>query len=288
MKIVAVVVTYNSELDTLKSLINSLPSDITTIVSDNSTDSITRLKIKNYVSDFGGIYLDMIGNKGLGCAQNVAIKYAKSISADFVLFMDDDSVLKECTLKNLINYFSSYYNEHGKEIIVCANPLDIDSGLPLNRNNSQFIKNMMNSGSLISINILNKVGYFDEDLFIDYVDYDFGWRAISQGVRIKMVDQAFFYHKLGDSKRKILGFDLKISSPIRHYYQTRNTFLVFNREHVPYTWKINRMLAIPVKFLLIILFADSFTMRLGFYCKGLIDGFLGKTGDFNNNLEKVE
>lgn len=287
MKVVAIIVTYNSKIDNLESLFSSLPAGTAAIVSDNSTDTLTRSKIENLVTDFSGVYLNMMGNKGLGHAQNIAIKHAIEIGADSVLMMDDDSILQEYTLENLLTSYSIYKNLYSDKIIFCANPIDVDTGLPLNKNKLPFIRNMMSSGALISINLLKDIGYFDEDLFIDYIDYDFGWRAISCGIKIKIVEEACFYHKLGDSTRKIFGFELRIPSPIRHYYQTRNTFIICKRKYVPFSWKVNRVLAIPVKFLLLIFFAGSFKMRLNFYCKGLIDGLLGRVGSFDNNLEKI-
>ncbi|END16895.1 putative rhamnosyltransferase domain protein, partial [Escherichia coli P0301867.8] len=38
----------------------------------------------------------------------------------------------------------------------------------------------MSSGSLTKVDVFKKIGLFDEDLFIDYVDYEWGWRALEK------------------------------------------------------------------------------------------------------------
>lgn len=285
MKVVAIIVTYNSSIEGLKSLLNSLPSSVIAIVVDNSSDTLKKSLIRNLVAEFKGDYLDMMGNKGLGYAQNKAVLRASELSSDLVLMLDDDSILQESTVQNLLEDYCKFKDLSGEKVIVCARPIDVMSGLPLCKKKISSVKNLMNSGALIPLNIFNDVSYFDESLFIDYVDYDFGWRVIYSGIEIKMSERAHFYHKLGDSVRKVFGFELRIPSPIRHYYQTRNTFLIFKRKYVPFSWKMGRLVAIPVKFMLVVLLGGSAKDRLKFYFRGFMHGLQSKSGIFKEKIE---
>ena len=61
-------------------------------------------------------------------------------------------------------------------------------------------------------------------------------------------------HRLGEDRYHFLGKSIGIPSPIRHYYQFRNTLIMFNRSYVPLSFKI--------KYLLIFCLSFSFSLFL--------------------------
>ncbi len=68
----------------------------------------------------------------------------------------------------------------------------------------------------------------EDSLFIDAVDSEYCWRIRHNGFLVIKNNDALLAHKLGDGKKKILGFlYVGVPSPIRHYYQVRNTLLLF-------------------------------------------------------------
>ena len=95
----------------------------------------------------------------------------------------------------------------------------------------------MSSGTLIHRNAIEYVGLFEEPLFIDCVDFEWGWRARSLGVKLLLVREAFFSHTIGDGLHRYE----QLPSPIRHYYQTRNINYMLTRNYVPKLWKMKQL-----------------------------------------------
>ena len=64
----------------------------------------------------------------------------------------------------------------------------------------------------------------DERLFIDYVDFEWCWRAIAKGVKILTVPSIVINHNLGDGTKKILWKTVTLRSDARYFYSIRNAF----------------------------------------------------------------
>lgn len=80
------------------------------------------------------------------------------------------------------------------------------------------------SGKILNSKYLDDVGLMDENLFIDWVDLEWCWRAGKKGYKIIGNADVIITHQLGDEATN-LGFrEVNLRSPIRHYYITRNAF----------------------------------------------------------------
>jgi rhamnosyltransferase len=76
------------------------------------------------------------------------------------------------------------------------------------------------------------VGFYDDDLFIDFVDMDYCLRMKKKNFKILKAMRVVLHHELGSKQtRNILG--LKISfrdhTPWRYYYMMRNRLLLYRR-----------------------------------------------------------
>ena len=69
-----------------------------------------------------------------------------------------------------------------------------------------------------------------------------------------------------------------IPSPIRHYYQTRNLFLLIDRKYVPLYWKISNLIKLFLKLIFSPFIFNERKKRLFFMFKGIKDGILRKKG----------
>jgi GT2 family glycosyltransferase len=104
------------------------------------------------------------------------------------------------------------------------------------------------SGSLISMEAIGSVGLMESDLFVDYVDIEWGLRAASLGYKCFGVCGAVMDHQLGDSVRLFLGIVVPVRSPLRHYYLFRNACLLYRRRYVPLRWKLNDAYRLLLKY----------------------------------------
>ena len=107
---------------------------------------------------------------------------------------------------------------------------------------------LITSGSLISMETLGSVGLMETDLFVDYVDIEWGLRAGSLGYKCFGVCGAVMDHQLGDSIRPFLGIAVPVRSPLRHYYLFRNACLLYRRGYVPLRWKLNDAYRLLLKY----------------------------------------
>ncbi|MGI9139230.1 MAG: hypothetical protein ACR2IM_09335, partial [Sediminibacterium sp.] len=103
----------------------------------------------------------------------------------------------------------------------CQPNITISSELP------QEALTLITSGSILNLSLAKRVGAFDEDLFIDFVDTEFSYRVVQNGFINLMFSNVLLNHSIGNLVlgRSLLTFKKSlriIHSPIRAFYITRN------------------------------------------------------------------
>ena len=79
------------------------------------------------------------------------------------------------------------------------------------------------SGTLMPASALRTIGLMQENLFIDWVDLEWCWRASNQhGYQTICTGDVVVEHTMGDGSVQFLGKKVSIRSPLRHYYMVRN------------------------------------------------------------------
>src|SRR5262249_19594983 len=79
------------------------------------------------------------------------------------------------------------------------------------------------SGALIPAEVLQSVGLMQEDLFIDWVDMEWCWRARNlHGLQVIGIGDVVIQHAVGDDVVALGSRKITIRSPLRHYYMIRN------------------------------------------------------------------
>ena len=82
-----------------------------------------------------------------------------------------------------------------------------------------------------------------------------------------------------------MGFlRIGISDPIRHYYQVRNTLLLFKRDYTPNYWKYSGLVKIIFKLVVYPIILDHGYERFRYILLGIKDGLLGKVENLNKNI----
>lgn len=272
--VIAVIVAYQSNLDTLAQIAALLRPQCAIIVVDNSPDAAHAGTISAWAATAEVDYVAMGGNSGIGAAQNRGIARAWARGADAVLLLDDDSLPPPNLVERLLDGAAAA----GPDAVVGANAVDADGreisnvrGVPgaLPR-----CRDLMSSGTLIRRAIFERVGPFDEGLFIDGVDFEWGWRARRLGVSLYVCRATAIIHRLGQGRAAGAG----IPSPIRHYFQYRNMIRLIGARVTPWRWRVEQMVKLPLKLVLILLFMPRAGVRLRHAAAGIRDGLRGRGG----------
>ena len=290
IKTYGVIVTYKPDIIVLEDCINSIKMQLNKIIIvDNTPKADKNLEIfKNYSS------IDIIhlgDNYGIAYAQNVGIKKALEENAEFILLSDQDTTYPT----NFINDMLSCFNE---ENIAAAGPLFKDN----HTNNIQFfikkgclgfkkiypqngkheVLQLIASGTVLNAKYLKDIGLMREDLFIDWVDMEWCWRAIKKGYKIIGNADILINHTLGDRLINIKFKHIIYRKPTRNYYITRNAvYCSIYIDSLDIIHRVNlfvRSLTYIAKFSI---FMPPHLKNLKYTMKGFYHGLIGEIGRLN-------
>ncbi len=261
----AIIVTYLPILERFeKALLNVCPQCKVVIV-DNSegTDSG---QIQKYSEAYGCNFIANERNLGIAAAQNQGISFALDHGYNYVLLLDQDSIVCDGFVRKLMSY-----EANDNMAVISGRAIDVRNKDVSNTNvkNSSYVeqRDLMSSGTLIHRKAIEIVGLFEEPLFIDCVDFEWGWRARSLGLKLLLVHEAYFSHMIGDGLQRYE----QLPSPIRHYYQTRNISYMLTRRYVPKLWKIKQLFFFVPRILKVLIFGSNKKKRIGYIFKGMYD-----------------
>jgi rhamnosyltransferase len=150
------------------------------------------------------------------------VEEATRNSYDYLLTMDQDSSFKEGDFeKYKMQIQASAYSNVAQFGVNCQPNFTIAKDQP------EEALTLITSGSIVNLSLSNKVGTFNEDLFIDFVDAEFSYRVIQSGYINLMFSNIILNHALGKlvEGRSLATFKktLRIThSPVRVYYIIRN------------------------------------------------------------------
>lgn len=230
-KIAAVVILYNPE-ETLLSNINTYYAYVNKIyVFDNTESPLNKLDFSVYPK----IELYSVGkNRGLAETLNIAADRAIEEGYEWLLTMDQDSYFTQSAFDNYIHCFSEF--DHKSKVGVFGPVFrDKDTGC-VPSCESKEVDILITSGALLNLKIFNKIGRFDEALFIDSVDHDYCIRTKLAGYSIIQFSTTCMLHELGKVVRRssiktlfLVKKEKKLHSPLRCYYMFRNYLYLKNK-----------------------------------------------------------
>lgn len=278
-----VLITYNPNLEELQKNISSYITQVKKVVIvDNSTTT----DILPIIKKFDNIHSILLGdNLGIAKAQNIGIQYAFENGFDFVVEMDQDSCLPNNYINDIYESYKILENQGHK--VAGIGPLSINKE---NGNTYLFDSHIDNNDFLIEVSetlssgfftpkkSFEIVGYKNEDFFIDYVDWEWNWRAKKFGLKNFINKKLVIEHMLGNGHKKILFWEIGIPAPIRHYYQYRNSLNLMKIDYLSLSWKIKRIFINFIKIFLILIFLDRKLLRLKYVFCGIKDFFKNKKG----------
>lgn len=276
MKIIGVVVLYNpnqSIIENIKSYVNNLNK---LFIVDNSETKNNDLveKIKSLSSKCN--YIDNHGNQGIAQALNIGVNNAIEDGANWLLTMDQDTGFNHGDTQTVYEQLT----------IVDINQIAIVAPSHFSNNEDKPFYNeiVMTSGNFLNLHLVQKVGKFNENLFIDSVDTEYCLRIYNKGYKIKRIPSVVLNHNLGDIKRyKVLGINFTPTNHnyLRRYYIIRNRFYIwdkYNKVHPNFVrWEKKTTLK---EFIKIILFEKSKLLKIKFSIFGYLDFKRKKFGKY--------
>jgi rhamnosyltransferase len=279
----AVVVFYNPAIDQANRLLSNLLVQVGHIVIVDNSPNCHRELFKDPSVD----YIHKPSNVGIASAHNIGIKQLLSKSCSLGLLLDQDSKLPSDMVQQLATSITSPLAKKNKlaaigPSIKCSFSQKLEvprrEAVTSGDSNVIFVAQIIASGMMINLDFWAAIGPKMDSLFIDGVDFEWCWRARSLGYQVAYTPSVVMLHTQGEYRRNLGRLSYRVSSPVRLYYQFRNTLLQCRLGHVPIYWKVKSIALLPARFAAQVALEPNKKQRAQYMLKGVLDGLLGRTG----------
>lgn len=270
----AVVVSFHPTEEIIRNVNCTLEQVAKVIIVDNESTPESR----KLLSQFNTTRVDIIYNEmnlGVGSGFNQGMRWGQANGYFWFLLLDQDSCPKVGMVDELLktamrqdNYGAVMVGPHHEDFV---SKWPERSPLPVER-----VSLMITSGCLLNSLILQKIGLYDERLFIDHVDHDFCLRLIKHGGACLRVNSATLLHKFGEARvERLLGrnFFVQEYSPFRRYHMMRNRIVLYKRYGVlSGVWFWVDLRSALKDFIKLVLFESGKASKLRAVVSGIADG----------------
>lgn len=220
-------------------------------------------------------------NVGIASAQNIGIREAMATEGvERIIFLDQDSRVAADYPVQISSEFDIVSRERplamlGPTVVNAATDDVYRSAFHSDTAESEHFvprREIISSGSCMSKEAAEKVGQTDDTLFIDYVDFEWCWRAGAHGLRCGITPAVSIRHQVGQRQLKILSHGVIISSPQRYFYSYRNYLWLLRRSYVPRQWKVNTGVKLFLRFFYLPFVAEEGFSTWKNMCRGIRAG----------------
>lgn len=223
-QVVAVVVSYNGGSQ-LRRGVDALREQVGhVLVVDNGSGPPSQ-EVLRELEALPRVSVHRLGrNAGMGHALNVGVRFARESGFEWILTMDQDSVVD----RSMVDAYRRAIEADSS--LVCLTPVRVgdarSTGGPLTS-----VRYAITSGNLVRLSVFDRVGLYDEGLFVDCTDFDFSLRVRAAGFGISQVEDARMVHQLGEAIESPVPFGRFYARhpPSRRYYMYRNLLYIVTR-----------------------------------------------------------
>lgn len=231
-KICAVVVLYNPDKKVIKNIYSYAQELDGLYIYDNSTQKNISI-IEELKKIPNTEYLDKKNNNGLAKAFNEVAALARNAGYTWMVTFDQDSIAENGMINAMREFCDSSYCD-GNIAIITPVINDIDESKITQERYCTYFDKVIQSGAMHNLKIMDMVGNYDEELFIDLVDYEFCTRCIVNGYKIVKLSNALLMHNQQDDLVEqifVEGTEIFINkfSPDRYYYRLRNAKYCYDK-----------------------------------------------------------
>jgi rhamnosyltransferase len=294
--IAAVIVLYHPDLPLLRRLLESITNQVETIIAvDNTPGSSPESSVFSESFPCPVSYVPLGENKGIATAQNIGIRKSLSEGYSHVLLLDQDS----CPAPNMVQELLSAEQgllESGQKV-AAVGPVFIDektgstskairhgwmnvNKIPLHATMKEPVESdyIISSGSLTRASVLAEVGAMRDELFIDWVDIEWGLRARRAGNICYIAPSAIMTHSIGDAFVHTIGKNINLHSDTRHYYIVRNATYLLRLKTMGWRWRTVTVPKIPLYVCFYAWHSSNRWNGFKLLCRAFSDGIRGRVG----------
>lgn len=302
-KVSLVVLNYNNPTDTIEcisSLLKNSYENFEVILIDNgSTDN--SVELLNSIHYKNVIFIQNEKNLGFAGGCNMGIRHALQNNADYILLLNNDTVVKEDFLDNLIEQALKYsdagaigpkiyfYDEPDK-IWFAGGYIDwkydgahigygkLDDNIYNTERSVEFISGC---ALLIKSEVVEKVGLLDPSFFAYQEDVDFCVRIKNAGYKCLYIPYPHLWHKGGTTTKKQGRM-----SPFHRYLGTRNKLVLYRKNYGRLQFMgvlLHEIFLVTPILILLYIYRRHFDL-ISAQLQGMIDGLKGKNRHLLNVL----
>lgn len=192
------------------------------IIDNGTTGKTAKVILENISKDGANEIIKLDQNYGISYALNKGLAYCHTNGYKLILTMDQDTVLKTGCVKELLKAINE---KHANSV-----GINFDNRITADKE----VEFLITSGNLVEVEALLNVNGYDDNLFIDSVDFDISLRLIDAGYKLVKVAEAKAVHKIGEPERELNFFNLftykyYTHSANRYYYIARNHFYIIKK-----------------------------------------------------------
>lgn len=296
-RIGAVIVSYHPHLPDLKRTLDALEPQVESVfIVDNGSGDATVLQLRALVAGRNAELVEFAANRGIAAAQNAAIARAQALGLDFMVLFDDDSLPAPDLVAQLARAFRKVQDSGQR--IAAIGPQWVD-GRTGRRGSFYRIQRgrivgvmpadtapipvdfLIASGTLLSLHAVREVGAMREDYFIDHVDTEWCVRAARAGWKLYGTSAAQLTHALGDAGRRVWfgrWREVALHSPLRNYYEVRNTVLLLRSPNLTGSWRVAQLTRLAQLLVFYALLVPPRPARVAAMGRGIVHGLRGRAG----------
>lgn len=241
-----ILVNYNGAADTLECIMSiqkSIEVDYRIIVVDNSSSDDSLDVLRNYSKKVPFILIVAKDNNGFSAGNNLGILEALRLGTDYVLLLNNDTIVEPFTLRELIQGIERhgcsltigkikyadnrdriwYAGGSFNKLIAKARHWHYQEVDNVDMKNDLEVYFATGCCLCMTVATIQKIGLMDEDYFLYEEDADYCLRIINSGHKMFYIPKAIIYHKVNASTKKIPG--------VIGYYMFRNKLMLINKRY---------------------------------------------------------
>lgn len=238
-----ILVNYNGYIDTIdcvESLRKIKYLNYKILIIDNASTNDSLNYIKQSLADC--IIIESKQNLGFAGGNNIGIKYALENGADYVLLLNNDTIVENDFLDKLVEVAQKdnnigvvggkiYYHSNPKKIWYSGGKInkftgstkhlgvdETDKGQYDNLTYTEYVTGCM---MLVSRKAIEKAGMMDEKYFLYYEETDWNIKIKNAGFKIIYTPYSKIYHKVSSSTQKL-------NESMGYYYDRNRYYFVMN------------------------------------------------------------
>lgn len=284
-----ILVNYNGFKLTIECLdsLNEIKENIKVYIVDNASNDYSYEKLQEYILEKDYDYVTLIRseiNKGFAGGNNIAIQQAISEGMDYVILLNNDTVVDKEFVGALIEPFciyencyvtvsKIYYESDRSKIWYAGGSFSYKTGKVRHwrygeqednrKEDIQKVTFATGCCVCISRECIEEVGLLSEEYFLYDEDTDYCLKVLESGHSIYYTPYSVIYHKVNASTKKKKG--------MIDYYMSRNRMILI-KKHI----KEGCIKAYAGSILTYLYHCVKGEMKITFFLKGIIDGIKSK------------